>query len=405
MIKILVITGEASGDFLGASLLKSLRINFDSKTSSQLHFQGVGGPLMEQEGFVSLIDQSRISKMGFIDILFNIIDLFDALKTMSKYSMAWKPDLVITIDSPEFSFRLAKRIKSISVETPIIHYVMPTIWAWRPNRLQKVRKFVDHILALFPFEQDLAKKNQITCDFVGHPIVTKKIPASQDIAILRKNLHIKNTAPIMAVLPGSRISEIKNMLPIFLETITRVAAVYTDLTFVIPVMRGLEEDVSTQVTKFRKKTGLTVLLLEEKNSVSPSDFEKMKFSLFRTAAIALATSGTVVLELARMGVPMVVGYRSYRINELLIKLLVKSKRANLIDIIANTEAMPEFLFSHCNPENLFQAIKSILNDPTLAASQLELTRKVVKSLGFGDADPADRAADSILKFIHNLDKA
>ena len=405
MIKILVITGEASGDFLGASLLKSLRIKFDSKTSSQLHFQGVGGPLMEQEGFVSLIDQSRISKMGFVDILFNIIDLFDALNTMSKYSMAWKPDLVITIDSPEFSFRLAKRIKSISVETPIIHYVMPTIWAWRPNRLQKVRKFVDHILALFPFEQDLAKKNQITCDFVGHPIVTKRIPASQDIAMLRKNLHIKNTTPIMAVLPGSRISEIRNMLPIFLETITRVAAVYTDLTFVIPVMRGLEGSVSTQVTKFRKKTGLTVLLLEERNSASPIDFEKMKFSLFRTAAIALATSGTVVLELARMGVPMVVGYRSYRINELLIKLLVKSKRANLIDIIANTEAMPEFLFSHCNPENLFQAIKSILNDPSLAASQLELTRKVVKSLGFGDADPADRAADSILKFIHNLDKA
>ena len=153
MIKILVITGEASGDFLGASLLKSLRIKLGSKTSSQLHFQGVGGPLMEQEGFVSLIDQSRISKMGFIDILFNIIDLFDALKTMSKYSMAWKPDLVITIDSPEFSFRLAKRIKSISVETPIIHYVMPTIWAWRPNRLQKVRKFVDHMLALFPFIQ------------------------------------------------------------------------------------------------------------------------------------------------------------------------------------------------------------------------------------------------------------
>ena len=404
MLKILIVSGEPSGDFLGLSLIRGLKKLIQEQTSKQISFQGIGGPLMESEGFVSLIEQSRISKMGIIDILLNISDLLSDLNKITNYCIAWNPDLIITIDSPEFSFRLNKKVRKSLSSTPIIHYVMPTVWAWRPRRLQRISNFVDHILALFPFEPNLAREKHISCDFVGHPIVSKKTPASQDIAMLRKTLGVKMDAPLMAVLPGSRISEVKYNLPIFLETIKLVAATYTDLIFVIPAVNGMETIINNQVSVFQKSTGLPVLTFDQKSMVNASEFERMKFSLFRTAAIALATSGTVVLELARMGVPMVVGYRSHYFNELLIKLLVLTERANLIDIIAGTTGIPEFLFGDCKPQKLFEAIKEILNDPTVSARQLELSRKVIKDLGFGNISPGDRAAASVLSYLQNHDK-
>ena len=404
MIKILIISGEPSGDFLGANLINALRKKVKIESSRGISFQGIGGPLMENEGFISLIQQERINKMGFIEILFNLFDLLKVLRTVSNYCLAWKPDLIITIDSPEFSFRLSKRVKKILKTTPVVHYVMPSIWAWRPRRLEKIRSFVDHILALFPFEPKLAEINKISCEFVGHPVVSKKIPAVQDIVVLRKALGIGNNVPIMAVMPGSRRSEIKNNLPIFLDTIKMVAAVYTDLVFVIPAVSEVGELVVSKVSKFREKTGLNVFVLSQKSFGIADDFENLKFSLFRTAAIALAASGTVVLELARTGVPMVVGYRAHYINELLIKALVKTEKANLIDIIANSNEIPEFIFSNCTPENLSNAIKVLLNDPTLTAKQLELSRGVMKSLGFGGANPGDRAAESVIDFVKSYEK-
>ena len=157
MIKILIISGEPSGDFLGANLINALRKKVKIESSRGISFQGIGGPLMENEGFVSLIRQERINKMGFIEILFNLFDLLKVLRTVSNYCLAWKPDIIVTIDSPEFSFRLSKRVKKILKTTPVVHYVMPSIWAWRPRRLEKIRSFVDHILALFPFEPSWQK--------------------------------------------------------------------------------------------------------------------------------------------------------------------------------------------------------------------------------------------------------
>ena len=216
MFKILMISGEPSGDFLGASLIRGLKKKIENQPSKQISFQGIGGPLMEDEGFVSLIEQSRINKMGLVDIFLNIFDLMNDLNKISNYCIVWVPDLIITIDSPEFSFRVNKRVRKSLDAIPIIHYVMPTVWAWRSGRLKRIRHFTDHILALFPFEPHFAREDQISCDFVGHPIVSKKTPASQDIAILRKMLGVKMESPLMAVLPGSRISEIKYNLPIFL---------------------------------------------------------------------------------------------------------------------------------------------------------------------------------------------
>lgn len=398
MIKVLLISGEPSGDFLGASLIKAIKTS-EVYSDTEISFQGIGGPLMESEGFVSLIEQNRINKMGIVEILLNLYDLLGALKKISNYCEAWKPNLIVTIDSPEFSFRLNKRVRKYFPNMPIIHYVMPTIWAWRPNRLKKIRRCVDHILALYPFEPNLAKMNGLSCDFVGHPVISIRIPASQDIAVLRRLLEVGMDVPLMAVLPGSRVSEIKNNLPIYLETIKKVAAVYTDLVFVIPAILGLEDLIQRQVDSFKQKTGLRVIVFKQSNLQSSSNYEQMKFSLFRTAAIALATSGTVVLELARMGVPMVIGYRSYLLNEFIIKRMVRTKRANLIDIISNTATIPEFLFRNCNPTNLSNSIIEILSDANSAAEQLELSRKVIRNLGFGSDHPGDRAAASIINFL------
>ena len=216
MLKIFISVGEHSGDLLGANLIRALKDELD--TRQNIDFQGIGGPLMEREGFKSIFKFSLLSIMGIKDILINYFPIKKILRQACNYNLAWKPDIIITIDSPEFNLRLASLIKKKWKKANIVHYVLPSVWAWRQGRVKILKKNFDHILSILPFESDFLQNFHIKCDFVGHPVSTNVLPKTRDVVSFKRSLNIKDSPKIVTLLPGSRISELKRMLPIFLDT-------------------------------------------------------------------------------------------------------------------------------------------------------------------------------------------
>ena len=392
MLKIFISAGEHSGDLLGARLIRALKDELD--TQNNIDFQGVGGPLMEREGFKSLFDFSLLSIMGIKDIFINFFPIFKILIQARNYNLAWKPDLVITIDSPEFNLRLATMIKRQWKSVKIVHYVLPSVWAWRQGRVKILKKNFDHILSILPFEKDFLKNFDIKCDFVGHPIATNVLPKTRDVIAFKRNLNIRNSTKIVTLLPGSRIGELQRMLPIFLETAKLLSEKFSDIIFICPtpkvVSKYFEEFVSKQDTEIKHISA---------ESTSSEEFEKTKRSLYACSDLALVTSGTVVLELAKANVPMVVGYRTGFLTQIIYRLFIKISSANLINLITKKNDIPEFLFYKCNYKNLYSEAEKILVNKKHAESQLISSKQAIRELGYGTKDPSIRAAKSIKNYF------
>ena len=392
MLKIFISAGEHSGDLLGARLIRALKDELD--TQNNIDFQGVGGPLMEREGFKSLFDFSLLSIMGIKDIFINFFPIFKILIQARNYNLAWKPDLVITIDSPEFNLRLATMIKKQWKSVKIVHYVLPSVWAWRQGRVKILKKNFDHILSILPFEKDFLKNFDINCDFVGHPIATNVLPKTRDVIAFKRNLNIRNSTKIVTLLPGSRIGELQRMLPIFLETAKLLSDKFSDIIFICPtpkvVSKYFEEFVSKQDIEIKHISA---------ESISSEEFEKSKRSLYACSDLALVTSGTVVLELAKANVPMVVGYRTGFLTQIIYRLFINISSANLINLITKKNDIPEFLFYKCNYKNLYSEAEKILVNKKQAESQLISSKQAIRELGYGTKDPSIRAAKSIKKYF------
>ena len=392
MLKIFISVGEHSGDLLGAQLIRALKDELD--TPNHIDFQGVGGPLMEREGFKSIFDFSLLSVMGIKDILINLFPILKILKQASNYNIAWKPDLIITIDAPEFNLRLASRIRKKWRNAKIVHYVLPSVWAWRQGRVTILKKNIDHILSILPFEKDFLKKFDIQCDFVGHPISSDLQPKTRDVISFKRSLNIKDTTKIVTLLPGSRISEVNRMLPIFLKTARLLIAKFPDIIFICPTPKVVEES-------FKRLVSESNIRIEHISAVSISseEFNKLKKSLYACTDLALATSGTVVLELAKASVPMIVGYRAGFLTEIIYKLFIRIPSANLVNLITKRNAVPEFLFSRCNSKNLYTQATLLLDKKKQTEAQLISSKQAIRELGFGSIDPSVRAAKSIKKFL------
>ncbi len=391
-LKILMIAGEPSGDRLGANLIDGLK--YELRGLNTMEVQGIGGSLMKSKGLKSIFDLEDISYMGFVEILPNVPKILNVIKRISNYAIAWRPDVIITIDSPDFSSRVSKKIKRIWPEAKIIHYVVPSVWAWRPKRAKKMAKFVDHVLAILPFEPPFMTEVGLSCEFVGHPVVSEEMPSQEEIRSFRNSMNIKKDDPIVAILPGSRKSEVFRMIPIFDDMIRVISSKYPNLLFIIPIT----ENVSDIVIKWVNKTNLPIIYIKEKDN-DPMVFEWQKRLLFSTALAAVATSGTVSLELARMGAPMVIAYRTSIITELLYKLLVNLKTATLINILTERMDIPEFLFEKCTFKNLSFALNTLLIDNEEVLRQQVASNEAMELLGLGGTDPKIRAARSVLKFI------
>lgn len=379
---IFLIAGEPSGDVLGAALMRGLK-----KTSPDpVRFIGIGGEAMQAEGLQSLFPMSDLTVMGLVEVLPRIPHLLSRIKeTVSAIEQA-NPDAVVTIDAPDFCFRIAARLKKRGRTTArLIHYVAPSVWAWRPGRAQKIARLFDHLMTLLPFEPPYFDRVGLPATFVGHPVVENDFADGDGIGF-RVRHGIPEDAPLLLVLPGSRRGEIQRLLPIFRETVRHLSRKLPDMVSVLPTLDTVAEQVGDGTTDWPTPLHVVTGEKEKADAMAASD-------------AALAASGTVALELAVAGVASVIAYRFNWLTGFIGGLLVKVDHMNLVNLVLGRRAVPEFRQDECNPEKMSETLFSLLTKDALRHLQHEDMREAMKKLGLGDAAPSMRAARVIMDEI------
>ncbi|MCI2398374.1 lipid-A-disaccharide synthase [Aliiroseovarius subalbicans] len=377
-MRVFVIAGEPSGDRLGAALMAGLK-----ELSAGVEFAGVGGTGMAGEGLVSQFPMSELSIMGIAEVAPKYFHLKRRIREVAEAALAWKPDVIVTIDSPDFCLRVAKLVKAVS-DVKIVHYVAPSVWAWRPGRAKKMAKVIDHVLALLPFEPPYMEAAGMGCDFVGHPVVAEPL-AQADEAQAFRAAHAVGEAPLILALPGSRKGEVSRLAETFGTALRQVVAQRPEARVVVPVAQGVTELVG-QVTA--DWPGAPIL-------IAADDLEA-KRAAFGAADVALAASGTVSLELAANGTPMVIAYDLAWISRQIIARAVKLDTVTLVNLVSETRVVPEFLLDKCRAELIAPALLAQLDDPSAQRAAMELT---MVRLGRGGEAPGLRAARAVLNVV------
>ena len=385
-LKFFIIAGEMSGDILGASLMSGLI----TETKGKVSFYGVGGPLMTDVGLNSMFNMSDLSVMGVFEVIPKIPMLLSRIKKTARAVIDEQPDALITIDSPDFCLRVAKIVRLALPKIKIIHYVAPSVWAWRPERAFKMAKNIDHVLALLPFEPPYMEDAGMTCDFVGHPVISNAIVKPKAIEKLRANLEL-HAGPIITVLPGSRIGEIKRMCPIFKDVLINIKEKIPDVQFILPAASTVEDLVISTIKNWEVKPKLLLSM-----DYSVLEISNRKYASYAVSSAALATSGTVALELASQNCSMVVAYKANWITTKMVEKLAKIDTANLINIITDTRKIPEHLFDNCTAENISKSLCNLLLN---GGKQDNVMAEAMDLLGFGNKDSHLWAAKSVLRAI------
>lgn len=384
-----LIAGEPSGDSLGANLMAGLK----EISESDVEFIGVGGPLMEAEGLKSLFPMSDLSVMGLVEVLPKIPMLLRRVRQAADAAIARKPDALITIDSPDFSLRVAGRVKQALPDLKTIHYVAPSVWGWRPERAQKMAQSIDHVLALLPFEPPYMERAGMTCDFVGHPAVSVQQASEAQKKALRKDLGLGD-ARVVTLLPGSRAGEIRRMAPVMDAVVQRLRREEPDLQFVLPAAGAVIDQLRAAVSGWAVQP-----IILDPSGLPSGQAEMRKRTAFAISELAVATSGTVSLELAAAGCPMVIAYQANWMTTRMVKKLALIDTANLINIVTETRVIPEFLFENCRAELIAPAVLKLLRDPEARRQQVRACEATMELLGRGQADAGMRAAKSVLRAI------
>ena len=391
--KIFLIAGEPSGDHLGANLMEGL-----SRIYPEVEYFGVGGPAMTGNGLVSIFPYEELSVMGIVEVLSNLPDLLRRKNQLIENILENQYDAVVTIDSPDLTLRVAKGIKKGGFNNPVIHYVAPTVWAWRKGRVKKIRASVDHLLTLFPFENEVLEQAGISCSFVGHPIASIKPPDTKEIFQVSNHLGLVEEKPTLLILPGSRQSEINKMGPVFAKASQLFKKAFPNYQLVVvpsPGFGDLLKDVNTfewpEDTKFFEVSGLDT-----------KQHERLKLSLFSLADLAMASSGTVSLELAATSTPMVIGYDLNWISRQIIGSMLLVDTVTLVNLITSTQAVPELLGKNLTPENMFGALKEIASDSSERKAQLDIFEEAMISLGRNNPNQKDLPAEAVADFIQNF---
>jgi lipid-A-disaccharide synthase len=375
---IYIIAGEASGDLLGARVMVRLK-----EKNADVRFVGIGGAKMTEQGLVSLFPMEEVSLMGLAEIIPHLPNLLKRIKQTIADVVRQRPDMLLSIDAPGFCFRVAKKLKGKNIK--LVHYVAPSVWAWKPGRAQKVAGFLDHLLTLLPFEPSYFEKVGLPTTFVGHSVVEGGADKG-DGEGFRKRHNIATQATVMAMLPGSRRGEVKRLLDVFGATALNLSKDYPNMTIIIPAFGSLVETIREGV----KQWPVDVRIVEG---------DKEKFDAFAAADIALAASGTVALELAMAGTPTVIGYKVHPVSAWLVKRLIKTSYANLINIVLDREVVPELLQENCRPELLQQALAGLLDDESAALQQIKAANQALKQMGRDGPSPSGRAANAILSVL------
>jgi lipid-A-disaccharide synthase len=385
-LHIALVAGEPSGDALGEGLMRALR----KASDGEIRFSGLGGERMASEGFASLFPIDELAVMGLVEVLPRARQILRRLDQLAASLRADPPDVLVTIDSPGFTHRLAKRLAKRNF--PIVHYVAPTVWAWRPGRAKTLAGLVDHLLALLPFEPPYFEKEGLPTTFVGHPAVetisAAKQQARDEAAAgkeFRRRYDIPMEAPLLALLPGSRRGEVAKLLPIFAATLARLAVRRPDLRVVIPTVPG----VATMVLNTLPNLAVPAQVVS-----APAE----RYQAMLAADLALAASGTATLELGLAETPTVLAYRVNPITAAILRKLLRVPYAGLVNILEGREVMPEFLQERCKPDPLAQALDLLIHDDAARAAQLDACRRVGAQLGMGgNPSPSERAAEAVLR--------
>ncbi|RMD46378.1 MAG: lipid-A-disaccharide synthase [Alphaproteobacteria bacterium] len=384
--RVFLLAGEASGDRLGADLLRALRAR-----APGLAVAGVGGALMAAEGLESLFPMEELSLIGLAEVLPRLPALRRRLAQATEAALAFDPDVVVTIDSPDFSLRLARRIKAARPDLPTVHYVAPTVWAWRPGRARRMRGAVDHVLCLYPFEPRYMEAAGLGASFVGHPIAAEPVPPEAARAALRRELGIGPGELLVAALPGSRRSEVNRLAPRLGEALGRVARGRA-LSVVVPAA----PPVAAQVAEAVARWPLPVRLIDPR-ALPPAEADARKRLALAAADAALAVSGTVTLELAALGTPMVVAYDLARPSWWILRRLVRTPWASMVNILHGAKVIPERLGPACTAGALAEALAALLDDPAARARQRAAFDEALAWLGRGGPAPGERAAEVVLE--------
>jgi len=375
--KIFLIATEESGDRLGAGLMKILR----QRLGGAVRFEGVGGQQMKREGLNSLFPIEELSIIGLAAVVLHLPKILRLIRLTTNAVTEASPDILVIIDSPDFTHRVARRVRARDPSIPIIDYVSPTVWAWRPGRARAMRIYVDHVLALLPFEPaEYERLRGPPCSYVGHPL-TEQITTLRPAAGEQKRRD--EAPPVLLVLPGSRRSEIRHHMAVFGETLDRLKAEGAEFELILPTMPHLQEAVRKGVAKWKVAPKIVI-------------GEQEKRAAFRIARAALAKSGTVTLELALAGVPMITAYRVGAVEAWILRRAIRTNSVILANLVVGENVVPEFLQEQCTAENLSPALREVLEDSPLRQRQVEAFAKIDAIMATGDQPPSVRAADIVL---------
>jgi lipid-A-disaccharide synthase len=372
--KIFLIATEESGDRLGAGLMNVLR----QRLGDAVRFEGIGGRAMAQEGLQSRFPIEQLSIIGLAAVVKQLPMLLRRIRETADAVIEASPDILVIIDSPDFTHRVARQVRARDPSIPIVNYVSPTVWAWRPGRARAMLSYVDHVLALLPFEPEAYRKLRgPPCSYVGHPLLEQIGSLRPDAAEQQRR---NQPPPVLLVLPGSRRSEIGHHMAVFGETLGLL-----DLPFelILPTMPHLQEAVTAAVKDWPVRPKIVI-------------GEQEKRAAFRIAHAAFVKSGTATLELALAGVPMVAAYKAGSIEAWIIRRAIRSSSVILANLVIGENVVPEFIQQDCTPQKLAPALRDILSETPLRRRQIEAFAGLDAIMSTGDQSPSTRAADIVL---------
>ena len=348
MKKIFILTGEPSGDKLASTVISQLKL-----TNPDIQYLSVGGSHLKSLGIKSIFNLNEITFMGFTSVLLNIFKIINRINKTVGEIIKFNPDILFSVDSPDFTLRVAEKIKKINYNIKTIHYVAPQVWIWREGRVKNYKKFVDHVLLLFNFEKKYFDKENVKNTFVGHPLLEKNDNSKTDLSSL-----ISKHKKIISIFPGSRKSETNVLLPILCDFITMMNEKFNEYTFVFH---------STDENKYLINNFIRNYNFENCDVISD---ENIKSQILKNSIFAVSKSGTISLEICNAGIPSIIIYKINMINYFIMKSLVKVKFANIINIINRKEVIPELLQSECNAKEIFKSVVYFLNNPNIMREQI-----------------------------------
>jgi len=371
MKKIFVLTGEPSGDKLASKVIAQLK-----SSRSDIEYLSVGGEHLKSLSIKSLYDLKEVTYLGFTKVLLNVFKIKRKINETVKEIIKFKPDILFSVDSPDFTLRVAKKVKKIDPNIKTIHFVAPQVWVWRGYRVKKLKSFLDHVLLLFPFEKKYFDKEGIESTFTGHPLLEEQGKSKVDISQI-----IKDNKKIFSIYPGSRLSEINVLTPILFQFVKMMNEKYKDLFF---VFHSTNEHV--QLVQ-------NLLLKEGFINCGAIGDEKIKSHILKSSMFAVAKSGTISLEICNAKVPSVIIYKIGMINFFIVKMLVKVKYANIINIAGNEEIIPELLQSRCNSKNIYSKVDELLNNKQALEKQVTKFQSII---GKFKTEKSSEIASSVL---------